>query len=143
MMLRVHLSQLRILTRESCMWVFSLLSSAVLIAVFCIEPAFAVTRICIDAGHGGISPACAAYGNPYNYGSTSYCEEKNMNLNITNKGRYSLDSNPRFITTSTRAGDYCVSINQRVQIADNADADGFLSIHHNGILDPGSSDDLL
>jgi len=78
-------------------------------------------RIAIDPGHGGRDPGAVA-GDIY---------EKNLNLNLSaylfkiclNRGL-----NPFLI----RGGDYNLQLEERVNLAEAAGAELFLSVHHNG-----------
>ena len=82
-------------------------------------------RIAIDPGHGGRDPGAVA-GEIY---------EKDLNLNLTaylfkiclNKGL-----NPFLI----RGGDYNLLLEERVNLAEAAGTELFLSVHHNGAFSP-------
>jgi N-acetylmuramoyl-L-alanine amidase len=75
--------------------------------------------ICIDAGHGGKDP-----------GAIGYVVEKDVNLAIALKVAEALEMDGANVVL-TRDGDYFVTLSGRVQIANSADCDIFISIHAN------------
>lgn len=80
----------------------------------------------IDAGHGGNDP-----GHETSIGSHS--DEKALNLKIANYlGSYVSKYLKNVRVIYTRTGDKTVSLDDRVDIANNANADYFISIHCNG-----------
>ncbi|RKD24034.1 hypothetical protein BEP19_06395 [Ammoniphilus oxalaticus] len=82
--------------------------------------------IVLDAGHGGSQPgATGVSGNP----------EKDLTLSVTNYLAEELKAYSEFQVILTRPGDTTVQLAERVQIANNAQADVFVSIHGNSIKD--------
>ncbi|WP_297512684.1 N-acetylmuramoyl-L-alanine amidase [Thermococcus sp.] len=75
--------------------------------------------ICVDAGHGGKDP-----------GAVGYVVEKDVNLAIALKVAQVLERDGARVVL-TRNGDYFVTLSGRVQIANSADCDIFISIHAN------------
>ncbi|WP_297508831.1 N-acetylmuramoyl-L-alanine amidase [Thermococcus sp.] len=75
--------------------------------------------ICVDAGHGGKDP-----------GAVGYVVEKDVNLAIALKVAHVLEMDGANVVL-TRDGDYFVTLSGRVQIANSADCDIFISIHAN------------
>ncbi|NJE10730.1 N-acetylmuramoyl-L-alanine amidase [Thermococcus sp. MAR1] len=76
--------------------------------------------ICVDAGHGGTDPGAVANG----------VQEKDINLAIALKvAKVLQDDGARVVLT--RDGDYFVTLSGRVQIANSAGCDIFISIHAN------------
>jgi len=76
----------------------------------------------LDAGHGGHDPG--AIGN--------FSREKDINLNIALKvGRLIQNNNDDVKVIYTRKTDVFIPLNQRTEIANNANADLFISIHTN------------
>ncbi|WP_431799856.1 N-acetylmuramoyl-L-alanine amidase [Halobacillus andaensis] len=78
-------------------------------------------KIVIDPGHGG-SDSGASYQGYY---------EKNFNLTIALKVQSHLQENYEVDIVMTRSRDINLSLNARTQLANNEDADFFLSIHNN------------
>jgi len=79
--------------------------------------------IVIDAGHGGFDPGAVGY---------SGFEEKEANLKITKKLALILKNRGHKVLL-TRNSDRFLSLQQRVQIANNSNASLFISIHANSI----------
>ncbi len=77
-------------------------------------------KICIDPGHGGSQLGTCSPKGVY---------EKDLNLDIAL--RLNLEND--FVLT--RSSDIDISLQQRVQIAEDANCDFFVSIHHNAIPD--------
>lgn len=77
-------------------------------------------RVWLDAGHGGTDSGACANG----------LKEKQLNLVATLECRNVL-ADHGVIVGLTRTGDTTHSINQRCQLANNWNADYFVSIHHN------------
>ena len=75
--------------------------------------------ICVDAGHGGKDP-----------GAVGYVVEKDVNLAIALKVAKVLEMDGAKVVL-TRDGDYFVTLSGRVQIANSAGCDIFISIHAN------------
>ncbi|MFA5411162.1 MAG: N-acetylmuramoyl-L-alanine amidase [Candidatus Omnitrophota bacterium] len=84
-------------------------------------PIAAVKKIVIDAGHGGNDPGAI--------GRTGL-REKDVNLDIA-KRLVNLLKDEGVEVVMTRSGDTFVSLERRVQIANNSGADIFISIHAN------------
>ena len=76
--------------------------------------------IAIDAGHGGRDPGAIA---------TNGLQEKHLALTFARELRAALEASGRYEAVMTRERDYKVSLHRRVEIAREADADLFLSIH--------------
>ncbi|EEB73171.1 N-acetylmuramoyl-L-alanine amidase [Thermococcus sp. AM4] len=76
--------------------------------------------ICVDAGHGGTDPGAVANG----------VQEKDINLAIALKVAKLLEEDGAKVVL-TRDGDYFVTLSGRVQIANSAGCDIFISIHAN------------
>ena len=79
-------------------------------------------RIVIDAGHGGKDPG----GN-----TRRKIMEKTLNLAIATDLSELFRDNPVFDATLTRATDYFIPLDGRCAIANNLQADVFVSIHAN------------
>ena len=86
-------------------------------------PAFGKDFVLVlDAGHGGHDPG--AIGN--------FSREKNINLNIIQKvGRLVEQNCDDVKVIYTRKTDVFIPLNQRTEIANNANADLFISVHTN------------
>ena len=76
--------------------------------------------IAIDAGHGGRDPGAIA---------TNGLKEKVLALVFSRELQAVLQASGRYRTVMTRRGDQKVGLHRRVEIAREADADLFLSIH--------------
>ena len=76
--------------------------------------------IAIDAGHGGRDPGAIA---------TNGLQEKVLALTFARELRAALEASGRYRTVMTRERDHKVSLHRRVEIARDAGADLFLSIH--------------
>ncbi|MDA1382641.1 MAG: N-acetylmuramoyl-L-alanine amidase [Bacteroidetes bacterium] len=85
-----------------------------------LEPAMVVV---IDAGHGGKDPG--------NLGTGRYSlTEKDVTLDVSNKlAEYIRKNMPDVKVILTRTGDSFPKLSSRVKIANNAEADVFISIH--------------
>ena len=85
-----------------------------------LEPAMVVV---IDAGHGGKDPG--------NLGTGRYSlTEKDVTLDVSNKlAEYITKKMPDVKVILTRTGDSFPKLSSRVKIANNAEADVFISIH--------------
>lgn len=85
--------------------------------------------IVVDAGHGGKDPgALGVTGN----------HEKDYTLAVANKTVELLKQYPEFQVVSTRSTDVFLELSERVAIANDWDADLFLSIHANSFSNPKS-----
>jgi N-acetylmuramoyl-L-alanine amidase len=76
--------------------------------------------VAIDAGHGGEDPGASGRGG---------AREKDVVLAIARKLAVEVDSQPGMRAVLVRSGDYFVSHRKRMEIAHNAHADFFMSIH--------------
>lgn len=77
--------------------------------------------IVVDAGHGGDDSG--AVGNGY--------YEKNMTLNVVKSIKTNFDKNSNYKVYYTRLSDWKPSLSQRYQLANEVNADRFLSVHIN------------
>jgi N-acetylmuramoyl-L-alanine amidase len=84
-----------------------------------------VSRIVIDAGHGGHDPGATAFG----------ILESTLVLDVALRLEKLLQQRPGFETVLTRRDDEYVSLEQRTEIANRDSADLFLSIHANASAD--------
>lgn len=84
--------------------------------------------ICIDAGHGG-----TASTDQYRKGPTGEREEW-INLRVAKLLKKKLEEKGAKVAM-TRTDDVFVPINERAKIAKEANADAFISIHHNATAD--------
>ena len=84
--------------------------------------------IAIDAGHGGRDPGAIA---------TSGLTEKNIVLTFARELRAVLQGSGRYRVAMTRDKDHKVGLHRRVEIARDAGADAFLSIHVDRVEDRG------
>ena len=78
-------------------------------------------RIAIDPGHGGRDPG-AVVGDIY---------EKDLNLNLS-ASLFKLCLNRGLNPFLIRGGDYNLQLEERVNLAESAGVELFLSVHHNG-----------
>ncbi len=83
-------------------------------------------RIVLDAGHGGKDPGTT---------SASGRHEKDFVLPLTLKVSELLKQDPRLEIVLTRSDDTYPELSERVEIANLAQADLFVSIHGNSVLD--------
>ena len=91
---------------------------------------FSITKIVIDAGHGGHDPGCV----------TSKSKEKDVALSIALKlGAYIQKKFPEITVIYTRQTDEFIELYKRAQIANDNKADLFISIHCNA--NPSSNPD--
>ena len=86
-------------------------------------------KICLDPGHGG-----QAHVPDYKRGPTGL-REAEVNLQVAFYLREMLQ-NAGVTVIMTRVDDSYVSLPKRSQIANEGDADFFISLHHNGIDNP-------
>ena len=80
-----------------------------------------VSRIVIDAGHGGHDPGARANG----------LNEAELVLDVATRVRKLLEKQPTFEVAMTRETDVFIPLEQRTAIANREGADLFLSIHAN------------
>ena len=83
--------------------------------------------VVIDAGHGGHDPG--AHG--------AYGVEKDINLAAATALRTKLESTGRYKVVMTRDADVYVPLEDRVRVAQRADADLFISLHSDSAAEPG------
>ncbi|MDE1461275.1 N-acetylmuramoyl-L-alanine amidase [Spartinivicinus poritis] len=76
--------------------------------------------IAIDAGHGGEDPGAIGFGR---------LREKDVVLSIARKLAYLLEQEPGFKPVLLRKGDYYIGLRRRTQMAREANADMFISVH--------------
>lgn len=81
--------------------------------------------VAIDAGHGGQDPGATGCNGIY---------EKHVNINIANKLKVLLDSDPMFNAVMIRDGDYFLSVMERSDIARKKGANVLISIHADSVL---------
>ena len=80
--------------------------------------------VVIDAGHGGHDPGAVG----------RISKEKDINLKVTQKlGRQIRQNCPDVKVVYTRNRDIFIPLNRRAEIANNAKADLFISIHTNSV----------
>lgn len=85
--------------------------------------------VVIDAGHGGNDPGAIGKNG----------KEKNINLNVALKlGRLIESGSPSTRVVYTRQTDVFVPLHRRAEIANNAKADLFISIHTNSVASRNS-----
>ena len=81
-----------------------------------------VTKIVIDAGHGGSMPGAVG----------KLCKEKDINLKVARRvGKLIADNFEEVTVIYTRTGDETVDLYKRAEIANKSKADLFISIHCN------------
>jgi len=85
-----------------------------------------VSRIVLDAGHGGHDPGARSNG----------LNEAELVLDVTLRLKHLLEKQPGIEVTLTRDGDVFVPLEQRTAIANRQGADLFLSIHANASRNP-------
>lgn len=83
--------------------------------------------VVIDAGHGGEDPGASGRGG---------AREKDVVLAIARRLAAEVDSQPGMRAVLVRDGDYFVSHRKRMEIAHEARADFFMSIHADSYRDP-------
>jgi N-acetylmuramoyl-L-alanine amidase len=82
--------------------------------------------IAIDAGHGGTDPGSIGKSGTY---------EKNITLAIARKLKERIDREPGMRAILTRDGDYFVELRDRIVRARRKNADMFISVHADAVLD--------
>jgi N-acetylmuramoyl-L-alanine amidase len=85
-----------------------------------------VTRVVLDAGHGGVDPGTV---------STSLVSEKDITLDIQRRLRGLLEHDG-FEVVATRSSDQFVPLRERAKLANTSNSDIFVSIHVNSIRNP-------
>jgi N-acetylmuramoyl-L-alanine amidase len=83
--------------------------------------------IAIDPGHGGEDPGAIGPGGT---------REKTVVWGISRELARIINQDPAFDAVLTRTGDYYIGLRQRVEVARNARADLFLSIHADAYRSP-------
>ena len=77
--------------------------------------------IIVDSGHGGKDPGATANG----------AQEKDINLSIVHYLKEMLDQNDAIKVYYTRLDDTFISLQERTDLANEVEADFFLSVHNN------------
>jgi N-acetylmuramoyl-L-alanine amidase len=85
-----------------------------------------VSRIVIDAGHGGHDPGAQANG----------IDESELTLDVAQRLEKLLEAQPGFDVVLTRNSDEYIGLEERTAIANRESADLFLSIHANASKQP-------
>ncbi|MDR3133754.1 MAG: N-acetylmuramoyl-L-alanine amidase [Prevotellaceae bacterium] len=84
-----------------------------------------IRKVVIDAGHGGVDPGVIG----------KRLKEKDVVLDIALRtGEFINDAHPEVETIYTRDADVSVGLTERTNIANRNDADFFISIHANSVL---------
>lgn len=84
-------------------------------------------RIVIDPGHGGKDPGATGVSGAY---------EKAFNLSLAGRVAALLEEDPMFEPLLTRTYDQFIELEERGAIANDGNADAFISIHGNTYTDP-------
>lgn len=82
--------------------------------------------VVIDPGHGGVDPGAVGVTGTY---------EKNLTLAVAQSFKAAMESSGRYKVVMTREQDTFIRLRDRVQIARDANADLFMSIHANTLSD--------
>ena len=88
-----------------------------------------VSRIVVDAGHGGHDPGAQANG----------IDESELTLDVAQRLQKLLEAQPGFAVVLTRSTDDYIALEERTAIANREGADLFLSIHANASRQPSAS----
>lgn len=86
--------------------------------------------VLIDPGHGGIDPGAA---------SASSLKEKMVVLAVANQLKDKLTASGRYDVRMTRSTDVFISLDQRLQMSRDLDADLFVSLHADSIAQKGTA----
>lgn len=114
------------LLRFSAIMFFLAITSFVIV----IDAQKRLQTVVIDAGHGGKDPGALG----------SSCREKDIVLSVATKlGALINDSLPSVKTVFTRDQDVFIPLDKRAKIANDCNADLFISIHANWIKNPNIS----
>jgi len=90
-------------------------------------PPLAGVKVVVDAGHGGWDPGAVGVNG---------LTEKEINLQVAKALRNCLVEYGGATVVMTRVSDVYLSLASRVKIANQSGADRFISIHHNGSVNP-------
>lgn len=93
-------------------------------------PGDKVYKVVIDAGHGGTDPGTSSATGLY---------EKTFNLSVVLKLKELLDQEKQIQVTYTRTDDTYPTRTDRVKLANNLQADAFVSIHANSFTSPATN----
>ncbi|UYL09477.1 N-acetylmuramoyl-L-alanine amidase [Bdellovibrio sp. SKB1291214] len=96
-----------------------------LIAGVWVTPALASFHIVLDPGHGGVDK-----GAVYNS-----IREADLVLTVAQRLQTLLKEHPEFTITMTREKDRAITLPERVKMAEEANADLYVSLHANAALD--------
>ncbi|MDR3235553.1 MAG: N-acetylmuramoyl-L-alanine amidase [Prevotellaceae bacterium] len=89
-----------------------------------------ISRIVIDAGHGGPDPGAVG----------KICKEKDLNLDVALQlGKFVEDSFPYIEVLYTRKTDVFIPLNERSDYANKHNADLFISIHANAAVNKNAT----
>jgi N-acetylmuramoyl-L-alanine amidase len=103
-------------------WIFSVVLFLIFSGTIRAQSAGSIRTVVIDAGHGGHDPGALG----------KHAREKNINLSIALKLGRLMQSTPKAVRVIyTRETDSFVTLYDRADIANNAKADLFISIHCN------------
>jgi len=92
-------------------------------------PATEKRMVVIDPGHGGVDPGTIGRGGSY---------EKDVTLAAGLDLKRALEATGRYRVQLTRSSDVFIPLGERVNIARNAKADLFVSLHADSIATPGT-----
>ncbi len=109
-------NRLYIILLGCCLWF--------ILPLFCMKAEAQDFTVVIDPGHGGRDPGAIGQKG----------REKNINLNVALKLGQLIQNNCKDVkVVYTRKNDVFVALDRRAQIANNAKADLFISIHTNSV----------
>lgn len=91
------------------------------------SPPLAGIKVVVDAGHGGWDPGAVGVNG---------LTEKEINLQVAKALRNCLVEYGGATVEMTRVSDVYLSLASRVKIANQSGADRFISVHHNGSVNP-------